>query len=140
MSPSGRVRRDSTGGFRAAPLGSFLPMTNFQWALLGGFVLLVVWMFLKRRGDIAPAEAHKLVKEGALLLDVRTAAEYASGHLPGAVNVPLSELNSKLETLSSKERVVVVYCLSGTRSGMAARVLRNAGFSQVSNLGAMTRW
>jgi phage shock protein E len=115
-------------------------MTPFQWAILAGIVLLVVFTLLKRRGDIAVADAHKLVKEGALLLDVRTVAEFASGHLESAVNVPLHELDSRLQGLGPKDRAVVVYCLSGTRSGMAVRMLRKAGFSRVANLGAMTRW
>lgn len=115
-------------------------MTPIQWALLGAIVLLVVLSLLKRRGDTSPEEARRLVEEGALLLDVRTEGEFASGHLPNAMNVPLHELGSKLAKLGDKDRSVVVYCLSGTRSTAAARTLRGAGFSKVRNLGAMSRW
>lgn len=115
-------------------------MSPFQWALLAAIVLLVVFMLLKRRGDVTPEEAKRLVEGGARLLDVRTTAEFSSGHLPGAQNVPLGELGSKLEGLGDKDKDVIVYCLSGTRSAAAARLLKNAGFSKVRNLGAMSRW
>jgi len=103
-------------------------------------VLLVLWTVLKRRGDTSPEEARKLVADGALLLDVRTEGEFSSGHLPKATNIPLHELGAKLDKLGSKERAIVVYCLSGSRSSAAARVLRGAGFAKVANLGSMSRW
>jgi phage shock protein E len=115
-------------------------MTPFQWTLLAVAGLLLVWMLLKRRGDITPEAAKQLVSEGALLLDVRTAAEFSSGHLPGATNIPLGELGSRLKKLEPKDRAIVVYCLSGTRSAAAAGTLKGAGFEKVANLGAMSRW
>lgn len=84
------------------------------------------------------AEAHRLVDEGALLLDVRTPSEYESGHLPDAVNIPISELDGRMGELSP-DRQVVVYCLSGGRSASAASALRSHGY-QVYDLGAMASW
>ncbi len=104
-------------------------------------LMLVVWMFLQRRGGIAPAEARRLVKEeGARLLDVRSAGEFASGHLEGAKNVPVHELADRLGELGPKDGSVVVYCASGARSASATKLLRSAGFAKVANLGAMSRW
>ena len=115
-------------------------MSTFQWAVLGLMGLGIGWMLLVRRGDVSPEDARRLVGEGALLLDVRTVAEFSSGHLPNAMNVPLGELDAKLRELGAKDRAIVVYCLSGTRSAMAKRALERAGFQKVVNLGAMSRW
>lgn len=116
-------------------------MSTFQWVLLALTVLLVGWMIFKRRGDIAPDEAKRWVEnEGALLLDVRTAAEFAAGHLPKAKNIPVGELEAKLAEIGSKDRAIVVYCQSGSRSAVAQSILRRAGFQRIANLGAMARW
>ncbi len=115
-------------------------MTPFQWTLLGLTGLILLWMLLKRRGDVTPEAAKKLVSDGALLLDVRTAAEFSMGHLPGAVNIPLDQLGSRLGKLEPKDRAIVVYCLSGSRSAAAKGALKSAGFEKVANLGAMSRW
>jgi rhodanese-related sulfurtransferase len=105
-------------------------------ALLGAALLGSQFLF-RSRG----VEARKWVaQEGALLLDVRSEREFATGHLPGAVNVPVTQLAAQLATLSDKRRPVVVYCASGMRSTRAASLLREAGFSRVLNLGAMSAW
>lgn len=115
-------------------------MSPFQWVLLALTVVLVGWMIAKRRGDVSPDEAKRWVEEGALLLDVRTAAEFAAGHLPKAKNVPVAELEHQLAELGSKDRAIVVYCQSGSRSALAKSVLKAAGFQKIANLGAMARW
>jgi len=70
-----------------------------------------------------------------VLLDVRTPAEYAEGHIPGAINIPHTELASRIGELSeSKGRDLVVYCRSGKRSEQALAVLREAGFSRLFHL------
>lgn len=108
------------------------------WVVGGG--LFVALMVFKRLGQISPARARELVQAGAKLVDVRSAAEFASGHIPGAVNVPVGEIGSKLKSLGAKDQPVVVYCASGTRSAMARSVLKGQGFAQVFNLGSMSRW
>ncbi|MDO4905941.1 MAG: rhodanese-like domain-containing protein [Lautropia sp.] len=70
-------------------------------------------------------------------IDVRTPREYADGHLPGAVNLPLNELASKIEALvPDKDTPVMLYCRSGNRSGQALRILRGMGYTQAVNKGA----
>jgi cytochrome c peroxidase len=78
----------------------------------------------------------------ALILDVRTADEFASGHVPGAVNVSHDEVALRIEELGEdKSRPVVVYCESGRRAGVAASVLLDSGFSHVRHLtGDMSEW
>ncbi len=98
--------------------------------------------FLVGTGPTISSEtAHQLVKDGALLLDVRTPEEFASGHLDGATNVPVQVLESKLETLTAKkDQPIVVYCRSGHRSSSAAELLKKGGYTKVQNLGAMSNW
>lgn len=94
----------------------------------------------QRAGHTATgAEARALVAAGALLLDVRTREEFASEHLPGAVDIPVSELSSRLAEVPA-DREVVVYCHSGGRSARALSILQAAGRTRVHDLGAMHRW
>ena len=82
--------------------------------------------------------AHQLVREGALLLDVRSPADYGKAHLPGALNLPLAELPARLAELP-RDRTLVTYCNRGIQSAKAAALLRERGF-QVHDLGAMVNW
>jgi phage shock protein E len=103
-------------------------------------VLVAGYLLLMRRGDIPGADAHRLVESGARLVDVRTREEFEAGHLLGAVNIPVQELDRRMVELEPKGNPVVLYCRSGNRSGRAARMLKSAGYSAVHDLGAMSRW
>lgn len=94
---------------------------------------------------ISSEEAHRLVeKEKALLLDVRTLVEYKVKHIPGAKRVGISDVPDNLkkieEMAGGKDKPIVVYCLSGGRSGKAKKILDSAGFKRVYNLGGIGRW
>ena len=108
----------------------------FRWLGLGAVIAAL--MIFKRLGQISPVKARELVKSGAKLIDVRSPAEFASGHIEGAVNVPVGAM--KDDTLGAKDQPLIVYCASGTRSAMARSVLKSRGYTQVFNLGAMSRW
>jgi rhodanese-related sulfurtransferase len=73
------------------------------------------------------------------LVDVRTPAEYASGHIPSAVNIPVTELQDRLPT-TDRSALIIVYCASGGRSASAAKLLGGLGFTRVVNFGAVSRW
>lgn len=92
--------------------------------------------------ELSADEFLKSPPAEALVLDVRTAEEFASGHVPGAVNISHTELASRVTELSSaKSDPVVVYCERGGRAGKAATVLLDAGFSDVRHLaGDMSEW
>ena len=77
-----------------------------------------------------------------VILDVRSPEEYAEGHIPGAINIPYDQVAANLDSLESfRIAEVVVYCRTGRRAGVAENVLREAGFTQVSDLeGHMTSW
>lgn len=72
--------------------------------------------------------------ENARIIDVRTAQEYRSGHVPGAENVPLDAIDT---LQAAPDAPLFVYCQSGARSSQAARVLESRGFVDVTNLGGI---
>ncbi len=94
--------------------------------------------------SIAPDElaARIAAGDGPFVLDVRTAEEFAGGHVPGAVNIPHTELPERLAELDlPKSSELVVHCESGRRAAMAEDVLAEAGFSNVRDLtGHMRGW
>jgi phage shock protein E len=108
--------------------------------LLVSVVIAFVVMWYLKRPDVSPDEAKRLVSQGALLVDVRSPGEFASGHVDGARNIPVSEIGARASELGARDRPVVLYCASGTRSAIAARTLRGNGFTRVYNLGAASNW
>lgn len=95
------------------------------------------------RASISQAELLERLESDSppLLLDVRRPDEFASGHIPGAVNVPHTEIGARIGDLGPSDRHVVVYCQSGRRSAIAESVLREAGFADVLHLeGDMQGW
>jgi rhodanese-related sulfurtransferase len=73
------------------------------------------------------------------LIDVRTAEEFIQGHIPGAVNIDLQVLTNRLKDVP-KDKAVVLYCRSGNRSGQAAGLLHQAGFTEIYDLGGIGDW
>jgi len=68
-----------------------------------------------------------LVQNGAVIIDVRTPAEFTAGHIPGSKNISLDKLAAGLKELKKLNRPVITCCQSGTRSGIASRMLKSAG-------------
>jgi rhodanese-related sulfurtransferase len=91
---------------------------------------------------VGPLDAVRLLNQGALLLDVRSKAEFDSGHVIDARHVPQEEIAASAETLKKyREKVVIACCESGMRSSAAARVLKAQGFTKVVNLrGGLAAW
>ena len=75
--------------------------------------------------------------DGAVLLDVREPDEYADGHIPGSVNLPLSALDTAEITVPRRETPLFVYCLSGARSAQAITRLRQLGYTRAENIGGI---
>ena len=75
-----------------------------------------------------------------LIIDVRSPQEFATGHLKGALNIPLDQIQQKIDSLEGLEKSseVLVYCLSGARSAAACSILAQRGFKRVLNGGSMT--
>ncbi|MFA7445139.1 MAG: rhodanese-like domain-containing protein [Flavobacteriaceae bacterium] len=75
------------------------------------------------------------IKNGAVLIDVRTQGEFASGNVKGSVNIPLDRLSGQLGKLK-KDKTIVVFCASGMRSASAKSILNRNGFENVINGGS----
>ncbi|MGM9943936.1 MAG: sulfurtransferase TusA family protein [Lysinibacillus sp.] len=83
---------------------------------------------------------EEITSREGLVLDVREAAEYAFGHVPGAKSIPMGELEARLAELDQDQEIYVI-CRTGTRSDMAAKVLADKGFKKVYNvLPGMSEW
>jgi len=90
--------------------------------------------------EISVRNAYALRNQGALILDVRTPAEWVDGHVPGATLIPLDELESRLSELPQDEDIVVI-CRSGNRSATGRDILLNAGFPMVTSVaGGFNDW
>ena len=75
----------------------------------------------------AQTDYKALLHNGAMIIDVRTEAEFKSGHIKNSRNIPLNIITGKIEELRNKEKPVITVCRSGNRSGMAQSVLAAAG-------------
>ena len=73
----------------------------------------------------------------AVLLDVRTESEFSSGYIPGAINLPLQEIEDVEDVVSGKGTLLYVYCRSGVRSAQAVNALRYMGYTNVVDLGGI---
>ena len=106
---------------------------------------MLVWELLKGGGgnNLTAAEATlKINRENALVIDVREANEWSTGHIPDARHIALGQLEKRLHEIEKfKDRPIIACCASGVRSANACRQLRKAGFSQVFNLnGGVSSW
>lgn len=79
-----------------------------------------------------------LIKNGAVVIDVRTKAEYHQGHIKGSVNIPINNLSNHYSKLS-KEKTIITCCASGARSAQAKNILKSNGYSEVYNGGGWMR-
>ena len=77
------------------------------------------------------------IKAGALVVDVRSVEEFEEEHFPNAVNIPVDQVQKRLTEFGEKDKPLVVYCASGSRSAFAARLLKSAGYVDVVNAGGL---
>lgn len=93
--------------------------------------------------QIKAAEAKALMdsEEDYVILDVRTAEEYAQGHIPQAVLLPHEDISAKAHVvLPEKDQLILVYCRSGRRSKIAAEALVDLGYTNVKEFGGIIDW
>jgi phage shock protein E len=106
-----------------------------SWVSLGLLGVVVFWVgyrWFQFRAVCKRLPAY--LRAGAVVVDVRTPAEFAAGNFPGSRNIPLQEFSAHVESLK-KEQLVLICCASGTRSGMAVRMLKRGGHRNVINAG-----
>jgi rhodanese-related sulfurtransferase len=116
----------------------------FAVALVSGAML--IWPYLRRTTGgpwVTPGQAtHLINREDALIIDVREPAEYGTGHVIGAKNVPFARLEALPPDIAKrKEKPLIIYCERGERSPKAASALKKMGFTRVLNLsGGIKAW
>ena len=108
-------------------------------------IAVLVYEFRERArgaGALGAQDVVRLMNQGAAVLDLRSAEEYAAGHIRGARSVPAGQLADSLDSLKRyKDKPLVVYCERGATAAAAMRTLAQQGFSQVANLrGGLSAW
>jgi phage shock protein E len=112
-----------------------------DWVFLAVVVVIAfAYVFLRRSGQISADDAQAFLKSGALVVDVRTPAEFSARHLPGAINIPLDQIESTFPLrVSDKNQPILLHCQAGTRSAVAKRKLISLGYANARNLGSYSR-
>ena len=77
----------------------------------------------------------ELIKQGAIVLDVRSKSEFLGGHIKNSINIPVDQLSNNLSKLKDKNNCIICCCASGMRSGAAKRILESKGYKAVFNGG-----
>lgn len=97
-------------------------------------IFIMIGLFKSIFSENNNDELKTLVQNDAFLVDVRTPQEFAEGHVPGSVNIPLDEVSNQVSKFKNKTNIVV-FCRSGNRSGQAKTILEQNGFTNVTNGG-----
>lgn len=125
----------------------FLTENVLLLGLALGSAAMLLWPMVKRSvggaASLTPNDAVLLInRANAVVLDVRDDAEFATGHIPEARHIPLTQLDARIgEIRRFKDKPVLVHCQSGTHSGKACDILRKQEFSKVHNLqGGLAAW
>ena len=117
---------------------------NASWIVLAVVLVIAAVIVLLPRNtlpaEVDVARAYEMYRGGALLVDVRTPAEYAEQHIPDSLLIPLDELPDRLAELP-KDKDIVVVCRSGNRSKEGTAILRDAGFARSTCMtGGLRAW
>lgn len=110
------------------------------WDILIAVGIIAAFLIFRRAGLVSVKDAQEYLKRGALVIDVRTAGEFVAGHLPVAVNLPLSEVESNWpRRIKDKNQILLLHCASGARSGAARKKLIALGCPNTYNMGGYAR-
>jgi phage shock protein E len=92
--------------------------------------------FIRKLLGLGPATDYaQLVKDGAIIVDVRSKGEFDGGHIKGSINIPVDSITNNLNKLKDKNKTIITCCASGMRSAAAKAVLKSNGYAQVYNGG-----
>jgi rhodanese-related sulfurtransferase len=131
------IRQALPADFREAPFFKMNTAGTFAFSLgpVSGSLSVIPYQEDRYR-ELTTEQAKEFIKtDQPLILDVRTTQEYAAGHLPGAVHIPLHQLEKRYsEVAQFRDRPVLIYCATGNRSTVAAKILIDKGFERISNL------
>ncbi|TBR43802.1 rhodanese-like domain-containing protein [Marinomonas agarivorans] len=128
-------------------IDQIIEFSTNHWEMVGLFLLLLTLVFwVESKGaasSLTPASATALINtQDAVVLDIRPAAEYKTGYITDAINVPATTLKDSLGKLEKhKEKPVIVVCKTGMASGAAAKELQKNGFTSVYKMkGGIAEW
>ena len=93
---------------------------------------LLAFFFLKKR-FFDNTDYKAIINSGGIIIDVRSEAEFYSGHIENSLNIPLGDLPSKLDYLKDKDQTIITCCASGIRSAGAQKLLSSKGYTNVVN-------
>lgn len=96
-------------------------------------ILFLVYRFIKIQK--IKKELPNMLKQGAIIIDVRSKEEFQLGSHPSSINIPLDQLNARINEFDRNQKIVLC-CASGGRSGMAQAILKSMGYKDVSNAGS----
>lgn len=100
--------------------------------------LMTLLIYPWDKGEGSGTNLKQLLDEGALIVDVRTVGEFSMGFYPGAVNIPDTDIETRLAELGEdKAKPIVLYCRSGRRAGDVKKLLEEKGFTNVHNAGGL---
>ncbi len=107
--------------------------------------LILIWRIIAMKSGVRISASEVKTKmeldKGIVLLDVRSREEYIKKHIPKSILIPVNQLEDEAnKRLPDKNTEIIVYCASGTRSAMAAKILSKLGYSKVYNLGGIYKW
>ena len=107
--------------------------------VLSFFIVGITFLFsIQLQAGEQESRAWELIKDGSLVIDVRTTEEYSQGHLIDSFHIPYQRITSQLNKLEiSKDKQIVLYCRSGRRASIAEAALRKAGYSNIFNGGGL---
>jgi rhodanese-related sulfurtransferase len=103
-------------------------------------VIALGYGYMKRSGQISSKDAAQYLKNGAMLIDVRSANEFDSGHIMQAYSMPLDRVDVMVPAMvKDRSKVLLLHCSTGVRSNLAKKKLESIGYEQVFNLGSYER-
>ena len=116
-------------------------MNQIGWtAYVVAFVALLAIILVRRSGQVPKKQAAGLVKNGAIIVDVRNKDEFQRGHLSQAYNIPLNDIETlMMEKFRDREKPILLHCQSGFRSARAKGRLERLGYKHVYNMGSYER-
>ena len=128
-------------------MGDFIVNNLGLVALFLASGVMLFWPEIQRLAiggvQLGTLDVTRLMNQGGtLVLDIREAEDFATGHLPRARHIPMSQLSSRVEEIGKyKDKTVIVTCRTGARAGAASRLLKQAGFKNVFELrGGLNAW
>lgn len=135
------IRSGLLAALRTEPGKAIGKLKIMMWTnLLIVIALLAIFLLVKRSGQVSAKAAGEYLRNGAVVIDVRSAGEYTAGHLPQATNIPLSEIEAVIgRKVTNKSQVLLLHCQSGVRSAEARKKLKALGYAHAFNLGSYAR-